>query len=87
MFEKRLEQLCRCSGQRVNYQKSSMFFSLNVASEEAVCLSERMGIPQKKEVGMYLGHQIVLRGEIRSDIKLCCSASIIELQVGRLIVY
>lgn len=53
---------CRCSGQRINYQKSSMFFSSNVHGDVAQQLSGMMGIPLKKDIGRYLGHYIVEKG-------------------------
>lgn len=60
-----LKQFCCCSGQMINYQKSSIFFSSNVAEKEANRPSELLGIPMKKELDRYLGHHIVLKGRDR----------------------
>lgn len=64
-FKEGLDLFCRCSGHKVNFHKSSMFFSSNVSKEETVQLSMLMGIPLKKEVGKYLGHHIHLTGKDR----------------------
>lgn len=81
-----LELFCGYSGQRVNYGKSSMFFSANVSEQDASRLSTLMGIPLKTNIGKYLGQHIVQGGNnreryteltkrvhIRDDgWKLCC---------------
>lgn len=60
-----LQLFCSCSGQRINFHKSFMFFPSNVPEEEAMRLSGIMGIPVKKTIGKYLGHYIVLKGRER----------------------
>lgn len=44
-----LDCFCSCSSQRINFQKSSMFFSSNVSKEDAHRLSSLMGIPLTKK--------------------------------------
>lgn len=51
-----LQQFCKCSGQKVNYDKSSMIFSLNVPEEEAGRLSNMLSISLTRQWGKYLGH-------------------------------
>lgn len=46
---------CRFSGQRVNYAKSSIFFSKNVGEDSARALSSLSGIPWTTNLGKYLG--------------------------------
>lgn len=53
-----LDHFCSCSGQRVNYLKSSMFVSPNINALEAERLSNIMEIPLKKKIRKYLGHII-----------------------------
>lgn len=57
-----LHQFCGASGQSVNLHKSSMFFSPNQSEQQSSLLSLRMGIPKAKELGVYLGHQLVHHG-------------------------
>lgn len=57
-----LDIFCSCLGQRINFHKSSIFFSSTVSEEEARQLSAVMEIPMKKEVEKYLDHHIVVKG-------------------------
>lgn len=50
-----LESFCRISGQRVNYNKSSIFFSPHIEDSRAEMLAEIAGIPRVKNMGKYLG--------------------------------
>lgn len=61
-----LELFYESSGQKVNYNKSSMLCSMNVPEEEFIRLSNIVGVPLKTQVGMYLGHQM-LHGERNRD--------------------
>lgn len=60
-----LRIFCRASGQKVNFNKSSMFFSLNMPVETAVALSEGVGIPRTCHLGKYLGHHLLHHGRNR----------------------
>lgn len=64
-FTEGQDLFCKCSGQKVNFHKSSMFLSSNVPEEETARLSMLMGIPLKKDVGKYLSHHITLTGKDR----------------------
>lgn len=57
---------CRASGQRVNYSKSAMFLSPNVAVEKAKSLSNKAGIPLTDYLGRYLGYQLLHGGRNKS---------------------
>lgn len=50
-----LNVFCRYSGQKVNYTKSSIFFSKNVSETSACALSSLIGIPKTSSLGKYLG--------------------------------
>ncbi|KAL0848127.1 hypothetical protein Bca101_021374 [Brassica carinata] len=43
------------SGQRINYQKSSIYFGKNVSHERRVQIKEKLGIDQEGGEGVYLG--------------------------------
>lgn len=64
-----LEAFCKCSGQRINFQTSSMLFSSNVSDAEAERLSNVVGIPLTKKVDKYLGHLISMDGKNREQHK------------------
>lgn len=57
-----LEQFFKCSGQKVNYTKSSLMCSSNIPQEEAKRLSDAVGIPLKMEFGKYLGCHMLQKG-------------------------
>lgn len=50
-----LNAFCSMSGQRVNYSKSSIFFSPHIEDSRADMLAELAGIPRVKNMGRYLG--------------------------------
>lgn len=60
-----LNAFCRASGQRINYNKSHLFISSNVANEGADSLCTRIGIPLTMDLGRYLGHRLAHRGRNR----------------------
>lgn len=64
-----LELFCNCSGQRVNFLKSSMVISSIIQSMEAKRLSTLMGIPVRNKIGKYLGHIIIQDGNNRERHK------------------
>jgi len=50
-----LATFCKASGQKVSYNKSSVFFSNNVEDNLARILSEELEIPRTSDLGRYLG--------------------------------
>lgn len=50
-----LDEFCSKSGQKVSLQKSKVFFSKNTKNEDAVNLSNLLGIDQTDNSGIYLG--------------------------------
>ncbi|XP_073051702.1 uncharacterized protein [Primulina eburnea] len=50
-----LNKFCTSSGQRVNFQKSHIFFSRNVSATVANDISSTSGIPLTTDLGRYLG--------------------------------
>ncbi|KAK2417953.1 hypothetical protein QL285_040194 [Trifolium repens] len=50
-----LNQFCTMSGQQVNYDKSAIFFSRNVAAVRRVTLSTKSGLKETMNLGNYLG--------------------------------
>ncbi|PNX94786.1 ribonuclease H [Trifolium pratense] len=50
-----LNKFCSMSGQRVNYDKSSIFFSRNVTTNRRATLSEQSGLKETSNLGKYLG--------------------------------
>lgn len=64
-IKKGLDYFCKCSGQRVNYNKSSIFCSANASEHVAVSLSSQLGIPMITNMGKYLGHYIAQSGNNR----------------------
>ena len=49
-----LNQFCVNSGQRVNYQKSTICFSKTVPDQEAMMISQAFGVPLTTNMGRYL---------------------------------
>jgi hypothetical protein len=49
-----LNKFCNMSGQQVNYDKSSIFFSRNVPESKRVALSNISGLKETKNLGKYL---------------------------------
>ncbi|MCH91441.1 putative ribonuclease H protein, partial [Trifolium medium] len=50
-----LKNFCSMSGQQVNYDKSSIFFSRNVTANRRATLSEQFGLKETPTLGKYLG--------------------------------
>lgn len=57
-----INRFCRASGQKINFNKSSVFFSTNVPNAEALRLSSKLGIRPTLELGTYLGHKVHHQG-------------------------
>lgn len=57
-----LQYFCLASGQKVNFQKSTVFFSLNVSNEVANDLSQNLGIAITQDIGKYLGFNLLHKG-------------------------
>lgn len=57
-----LHKFCSSSGQKINFNKSSIYFSPNISDQVAKSLSSIIGIPRTSELGCYLGHQVVHKG-------------------------
>lgn len=54
-----IELFCNASGQCMTHSKLLFFVSPNINEQEASWLSKMMGIPLMKELGNYLGHEIL----------------------------
>lgn len=50
-----LDLFCNISGQKVNYEKSSIFFSTGVDENTAVAITKKSCIPRTENLGRYLG--------------------------------
>ncbi|GAU35861.1 hypothetical protein TSUD_63510 [Trifolium subterraneum] len=50
-----LDSFCSNSGQQINLNKSRVFFSRNIAEQNALMLSQGLGIEQTNDLGIYLG--------------------------------
>ncbi|GAU10423.1 hypothetical protein TSUD_421820 [Trifolium subterraneum] len=50
-----LDSFCSNSGQKINLNKSRVFFSRNIAEQNALMLSQGLGIEQTNDLGIYLG--------------------------------
>lgn len=57
-----LRSFCNISGQKINFNKSLIFFSSNLPKQVALSLSTGMGVPRALNLGFYLGHHIVHQG-------------------------
>lgn len=53
-----LDDFARASGQRINFQKSSIFFSPNLSLEAATEINRGVGIPMTDNLGKYLGMKL-----------------------------
>lgn len=60
-----LSKFCKASGQCVNLNKSSIYFSPNLAEQITRNLSARMEVHRINDLGVYLGHQLVHLGNKR----------------------
>lgn len=67
-----LERFCACSGQKINFNKSYIFFSSNMREAEASRLCSLMGIPRAMNLGKYLANISSLKGGIEGDMKSFC---------------
>lgn len=54
-----LDLFCFFSGQKVNLQKSSVYFSSNVHASTADSLSRSLGVPTTHALGKYLGFPVI----------------------------
>lgn len=50
-----LQEYSLASGQRINYQKSSIYFGKNIPEERRAGIKDKLGIDQTSGDGMYLG--------------------------------
>lgn len=62
LIKQGLKELCDSSGQRVNFSKSLLYFSLNVPDEAVADLSNQLGILPAQDLGKYLGYNLVHMG-------------------------
>ena len=61
-----LGKYCRESGQKINLDKSRIYFSPNVRNELKEEISERLGIRETNNIGKYLGFPLKHRGVPRN---------------------
>ncbi|XP_019199070.1 PREDICTED: uncharacterized protein LOC109192823 [Ipomoea nil] len=61
-----IDLFCMSSGQRVNYHKSSVFFSKNTNEEVQKRIVDTLGIPKVTNLGKYLGVQSI-HGRLKQD--------------------
>lgn len=61
-IKKGLQRFCDSSGQKINLNKSFIFFSSNLSEQITQRLSLRMGVQRASELGKYSGHQIYQQG-------------------------
>lgn len=54
-----LESLYDASGQIINFHKSLFYFSPNLLDQLTTHMSLRLGIRSSKDLGVYLGHQLI----------------------------
>ncbi|MCH88382.1 ribonuclease H, partial [Trifolium medium] len=66
---KALQLFCSMSGQQVNHDKSSIFFSKNVSMETRVHLVEASGFTEVSNIGKYLGVPALGRSPRRNDFQ------------------
>lgn len=59
VIKKCLEDFTMASRQRINLEKSKVFFSPNFSKEEAAMISSESGIPTTEGLGQYLGTRLV----------------------------
>jgi hypothetical protein len=62
-----LKDFCDASGQKLNLQKSQVFFSNNVSGGLASDLSQDLGIQITKDLGVYLGAPMLHKRASKSD--------------------
>lgn len=65
-----LNKLCKCSGQRVNKLKSTIFFSKNVCKGSANKIANMAGIPTTDDLGRYLGSHPSMVGSQKATVKM-----------------
>lgn len=76
---KGINEFSAASGQKVNLSKSSVLFSSNLSEQVMERLNTRMGIKRTRDLGKYLGHQILHHGRNNQANKL-----LLERVQGRL---
>lgn len=54
------------AGQKINYEKSRVFFSPNVAARRKRDICRRLGIMATNNLGRYLGFPIIHKGRVGS---------------------
>ena len=74
-----LEKFCEESGQMISYEKSRVYFSLNVPAnlKEKVC--ENLGIEATSNLGKYLGLPLKHRGATRGQFNFVMEKVLMEL--------
>ena len=66
-----LGKFCRESGQKINLDKSKIYFSPNVRKELKEEISERLGIRETNNIGKYLGFPLKHQGVPRNPYNFC----------------
>jgi hypothetical protein len=74
-----LNMFCSMSGQQVNYDKSSIFFSRNVPATRRATLTEQAGLKEMQRLGNYLGVPALGRAPKAQDFQY-----LVEKVKGRL---
>lgn len=54
-----LRSFCVALGQRINFDKSSVYFSHNLPVKRTANLCASLGVQQCTEMGIYLGHRLI----------------------------
>lgn len=57
-----LRDICKASGQSINFKNSLIYFSPNLPKQDTQSLSTMMGIARTSEQGFYLGHYLLHHG-------------------------
>ena len=60
------DSFCSMVGQKINYEKSRVFFSLNVTARRKRGVCRRLGIMATNNLGRYLGFPIIYKGRVGS---------------------
>lgn len=70
-----LDEFGKASRQKVGFNKSQVYFSLNIFEKVVAFLSSRLGIPRTDELDKYLGFQLLHSGRnIRTQKELVLKA-------------
>jgi hypothetical protein len=78
-----LNEFCNMSGQRVNYDKSSIFFSRNVPDSKRTILSGISGLKETKNLGKYLGVPALGRAPRVHDFQYLVEKSKLDWRAGK----